>query len=426
MFQIVTCYCIGSECYFSYLRLSLPTKRKRKRRASESDFSDNEDGSGKKQKKPEEDDDPNKRRSGRNQGSRKKYIDELDLDLSDDDEPTPVVNGPEGDRPNMVYVVSDLYAIVYCFLFGYFLTIMFSLNHYASSTVVIIGNLFVQDPNNEDSMVVQIILNVRMGVREVVSDSEDDEDVKPKPAKNEAKHENRVNNQSVEKLEVDDTSKSEKVDGEVKTPISIVKMKEEPTEPATSTVKVKEEPTLPQTSIVKVEPTVPPTSIVEVNDEPIEKSPPVDSTGAVSAEASAATTGETAATSSSATAEAKPNQTDAVTKTAEATNIDGEVPPKDNKSTTGKASLKKKKSVTIPRKIEVEEFFVKYKNFSYLHCDWRTEEELLKGDKRIQGKIRRYKQKRGASMNIMDFVSYGFHIMIFDDKTRRQPSIKLV
>lgn len=94
----------------SLARLNLPTKRKRKRRGSESDFSENDDGSGKKKKKQveDDDDDPNKRRSGRNQGSRKKYIDELDLDLSDDDEPAPAANGPESDKPNMVYVVSKL------------------------------------------------------------------------------------------------------------------------------------------------------------------------------------------------------------------------------------------------------------------------------------------------------------------------------
>lgn len=45
-------------------------------------------------------------------GSRKKYIDELDLDLSDEDEAqaaaaaAAAANGPEGDKPNMVYVVS--------------------------------------------------------------------------------------------------------------------------------------------------------------------------------------------------------------------------------------------------------------------------------------------------------------------------------
>uniref|UniRef100_A0A670JCV1 Chromodomain helicase DNA binding protein 9 n=1 Tax=Podarcis muralis TaxID=64176 RepID=A0A670JCV1_PODMU len=40
-----------------------------------------------------------------------------------------------------------------------------------------------------------------------------------------------------------------------------------------------------------------------------------------------------------------------------------------------------------------EEFFVKYKNYSYLHCEWATEQQLLK-DKRIQQKIKRFKLRQ--------------------------------
>ncbi len=62
---------------------------------------------------------------------------------------------------------------------------------------------------------------------------------------------------------------------------------------------------------------------------------------------------------------------------------------------------------TKPKKparfIDVEEFLVKFKNFSYLHCQWLTEEELHRGDKRIAGKIKRYKQKKDKSANLMDF-----------------------
>jgi len=47
-----------------------------------------------------------------------------------------------------------------------------------------------------------------------------------------------------------------------------------------------------------------------------------------------------------------------------------------------------------PPTVQVEEFYVKYKNLSYLHCDWRTEEELEKGDKRIGQKIKRFKMKK--------------------------------
>ncbi|XP_069490011.1 chromodomain-helicase-DNA-binding protein 8 isoform X3 [Ambystoma mexicanum] len=42
--------------------------------------------------------------------------------------------------------------------------------------------------------------------------------------------------------------------------------------------------------------------------------------------------------------------------------------------------------------MEAEEFFVKYKNYSYLHCEWATIEQLEK-DKRIHQKLKRFKAK---------------------------------
>ncbi|QQP37777.1 Uncharacterized protein FKW44_018168, partial [Caligus rogercresseyi] len=55
------------------------------------------------------------------------------------------------------------------------------------------------------------------------------------------------------------------------------------------------------------------------------------------------------------------------------------------------------------RMIDVEEFLVKFKNFSYLHCQWLTEEELQRGDKRICQKIRRFKMKREKSGNVLEY-----------------------
>ncbi|ESO06310.1 hypothetical protein HELRODRAFT_149039, partial [Helobdella robusta] len=46
---------------------------------------------------------------------------------------------------------------------------------------------------------------------------------------------------------------------------------------------------------------------------------------------------------------------------------------------------------------EVEEFYVKYKNFSYLHCEWRTASELEVGDIRVWQKIKRFKIKQQSS-----------------------------
>lgn len=57
-----------------------------------------------------------------------------------------------------------------------------------------------------------------------------------------------------------------------------------------------------------------------------------------------------------------------------------------------------------PQIVEVEEYFVKYRNFSYLHCEWRTEEELYKGDKRIQAKLKRFKQRQQQNTNIFENV----------------------
>ncbi|XP_061225878.1 chromodomain-helicase-DNA-binding protein 9-like isoform X3 [Neopsephotus bourkii] len=52
-----------------------------------------------------------------------------------------------------------------------------------------------------------------------------------------------------------------------------------------------------------------------------------------------------------------------------------------------------KKEIAAGMTVETEEFFVKYKNYSYLHCEWATEQQLLK-DKRIQQKIKRFKQRQ--------------------------------
>ncbi|KAK1330642.1 hypothetical protein QTO34_010838 [Cnephaeus nilssonii] len=52
-----------------------------------------------------------------------------------------------------------------------------------------------------------------------------------------------------------------------------------------------------------------------------------------------------------------------------------------------------KKEVSPGVMIDTEEFFVKYKNYSYLHCEWATEQQLLK-DKRIQQKIKRFKLRQ--------------------------------
>ena len=85
-----------------------------------------------------------------------------------------------------------------------------------------------------------------------------------------------------------------------------------------------------------------------------------------------------------------------------------EMKEEDTKTTTTELPLlppakKSKKSESTASVIQVEEFLVKFKNFSYLHCQWLTEEELYRGDKRIGQKVKRFKQKREKSGNVLEF-----------------------
>ena len=50
----------------------------------------------------------------------------------------------------------------------------------------------------------------------------------------------------------------------------------------------------------------------------------------------------------------------------------------------------------------MEEFYVKYKNYSYLHAEWRTYDKLLAGDKRFDGKAKRFKLKQATMMINVD------------------------
>lgn len=54
---------------------------------------------------------------------------------------------------------------------------------------------------------------------------------------------------------------------------------------------------------------------------------------------------------------------------------------------------------------EMEEFLVKYKNYSYLHTKWASFDKILAGDKRFDGKVKRYKAKMtslGSFVNLDD------------------------
>nr|XP_055057519.1 chromodomain-helicase-DNA-binding protein 8 isoform X1 [Misgurnus anguillicaudatus] len=58
-----------------------------------------------------------------------------------------------------------------------------------------------------------------------------------------------------------------------------------------------------------------------------------------------------------------------------------------------------KKEVSPGQYINVEEFFVKYKNYSYMHCEWASLDQLER-DKRIHQKLKRFKTKQAQMRNL--------------------------
>uniref|UniRef100_A0A8C1Y1I2 Chromodomain helicase DNA binding protein 6 n=1 Tax=Cyprinus carpio TaxID=7962 RepID=A0A8C1Y1I2_CYPCA len=79
-----------------------------------------------------------------------------------------------------------------------------------------------------------------------------------------------------------------------------------------------------------------------------------------------------------------------------------EEPPEDEANIIEKIlsvrTVKKETSPDEPPE-EMEEFYVKYRNFSYLHCKWATLEELEK-DPRISQKIKRFRNKQAQMKHI--------------------------
>ncbi|CAL9703990.1 unnamed protein product [Knipowitschia caucasica] len=79
-----------------------------------------------------------------------------------------------------------------------------------------------------------------------------------------------------------------------------------------------------------------------------------------------------------------------------------EEPPEDEANIIEKIlSVRPLKKETLPddQSDEPEEFYVKYRNFSYMHCKWATLEELEK-DPRIHQKIKRFRTKQAQTKHI--------------------------
>ncbi|XP_040888956.1 chromodomain-helicase-DNA-binding protein 6 [Toxotes jaculatrix] len=80
-----------------------------------------------------------------------------------------------------------------------------------------------------------------------------------------------------------------------------------------------------------------------------------------------------------------------------------EEPPEDEANIIEKIlsvrTVKKETSSSEDQVEETEEFYVKYRNFSYLHCKWATLEELEK-DPRIHQKIKRFRTKQAQMKHL--------------------------
>lgn len=231
-----------------------------------------------------------------------------------------------------------------------------------------------------------------MGEREVISDSEDEEEAKVEENKSIEAKEKVPQNIDNKLNETKDSKETEEKDNNVED----VKTAEQ------STPSISEETESTETTVVSAEKEdleTPPTETLAatevdatVTDAPVEAVP-------------METKASTDATDSNNEKSVVMTDDASTLKTEESTDSKKDVNAVPKTVSIVEVKVSPRKKINSGRKIAVEEYFVKYKNFSYLHCDWRTEEELLKGDKRISGKIRRFKQKRYASMNIMDFVS---------------------
>lgn len=250
---------------------------------------------------------------------------------------------------------------------------------------VLIVTFVLQNPGEEDTMVVQHILAVRKGKREL---RKDPEPVEPKPvdqvdAEN-AKDETPESSDTVKKEE---SQPSETCDnGDEQTP-----KEGDDSQKTESGSSETEKPVTEETEAVEkasVEADQPEkTDSESVKDEKMD----VDK--------------EEGESESEEKEDAKEKSESTVKEEDE----DEDKKDDDDKKDEDKKDADKKsddKKDEDKEWIEVDEFYVKYRNFSYLHCEWKTEEELLKGDKRVQGKIKRFFQKQAHLTNIFENVSW--------------------
>lgn len=220
---------------------------------------------------------------------------------------------------------------------------------------------------DEDTMIVQFVLAQRMGKREL----------KPDPPAAEVKKEETVVKEEGGEVKTEPTETAAEKDDEASEP----KLPEEPKEAETKMEVDEEKPAEPETAASdeeKKSTDEESEKMEEKSEEKEEKEKDVES-------------------------ETKVPEVDTESKSKE---LKAEVKPTDEEVKPAVAAdgtaEKKADEKPEPVFIEVEEYMVKYRNFSYLHCEWRTEDELLKGDKRVSNKIRRFQQKQSQQFNIFE------------------------
>ena len=307
--------------------------------------------------------------------------------------------------------------------------------------------IFVQDPLAEDTMIVQLILAMRMGTRELESDEEDEPAKKAseeKPSEEKPPEEKKESkDETTEKMDTTEPAKEgeEKKEEEKAEEKKVDEKTEEKPEEASAETKVEDEkegePETEENKTQSEDGKMP--DLEEKKSDPEEKKPDPEEKKSDPEEKKSDPEEKKSdpEEKKSDQEEKKPDQEEKKsdseedktelkdekpevkaedeTKKHEEVKKDvsekNEGPKTEDKiakdSTPAKATPEKKKAETTPKKparmIEVEEFLVKFKNFSYLHTQWLTEEELYRGDKRIASKIKRFKQKREKSANVLDF-----------------------
>uniref|UniRef100_A0A6B2EIQ7 Putative snf2 family dna-dependent atpase n=1 Tax=Phlebotomus kandelakii TaxID=1109342 RepID=A0A6B2EIQ7_9DIPT len=275
-------------------------------------------------------------------------------------------------------------------------------------------NYVYVNTTDEDSMVVQHVLAMRMGKRELkpeppppppapvvesepVKNGEED-----KPAENVETGGKIEGDAEATKMEVDSQeddkpkTESEEVVSEKETvdeDTSKNDDEDKPTEsPAESVQDEKEEPSVEKEEPEKMEVDETPKEEEAENKDDVEETK--------DEEMKEATTEEPEIDNKDVDSDKEPDDVEA--KTEEVKETDEE---KKEEKTEEKVE---EKATVVPEEkpepvfVDVEEYFVKYRNFSYLHCEWRTEEELYKGDRRIASKIKRFHQKQSQQINIFE------------------------